>query len=155
VAERSLRQAPHLIALERGVRLDGSPAGHEGQRPVEQRRRLVARARAHLVEQPLDQPPRLFPLEQRGTARSSTVDPPNPSSAKPSSASMATTPSGARPAGAELDGLGEEQLLGRQGAAAQRALETLEQHALVGNVLVDEEDLSSLAATMKFLQAGR
>ena len=32
---------------------------------------------------------------------------------------------------------------------AEVALEPLEEHALVGDVLVNEEDFSSLAATMK------
>jgi len=50
-----------------------APGGSNG-------RRLVARgSRSTRSRQPSDQPPRLLPLEQRGTARSSTVDPPNPS----------------------------------------------------------------------------
>ena len=42
---------------------------------------------------------------------------------------------------AELEGLGKEESLGGEGAARQLVLELLEEHALVGYVLVDEEHL--------------
>ena len=77
-----------------------------------------------------------------GTARRRIAPPPNPSRAKPRRASSGLTRSRARSARrGQLERLREQELLRRERAALEVAAQPLEEHALVRDVLVDEEDL--------------
>src|SRR6266850_3082804 len=138
-----IRDEPrHLLALQRGVRLDGRVAGHEGQRAVQQRLRLALAGAVDVLHERLDEPPRLLPPEQRGHRAQ------DDGGAAPALESEAQALERLRPlldqrrlTRAELQGLREEQLLRGQRARVQISEQPLEQHALVRHVLIQEEDL--------------
>src|SRR5882724_3963712 len=138
-----IRDEPrHLLALQRGVRLDGRVAGHEGQRAVQQRLRLAFAGAVDVLHERLDEPPRLLPPEQRGHRAQ------DDGGAAPALESEAQALERLRPlldqrrlARAELQGLREEQLLRGQRARVQIGEQPLEQHALVRHVLIQKKDL--------------
>ena len=57
-------QPGHLFTLEGRVGLDGGVAGHEGERPVQQRHRLALARAVDVLHQRLDEPTRLLAAEQ-------------------------------------------------------------------------------------------
>src|SRR5215510_13051262 len=124
------------------MRLDRGAAGDERQGSLDEGRRLRAGRRADFVEEALDESLRLLRLEQsrhraqedaaaaellKGEAQPFEI-------ARPFPEQIGL----ARP---QLERLGKEQDMGGEGSRGEVAAELLEQHALVGDVLVDEEDL--------------
>src|SRR5262245_382980 len=135
-------QPRHLLALERRVRLDGGTARDEGQRPVDDGRGRGGSRRADLVQEPIDQPARLLRLEEvRNGAEQDTAAAEILEGEAERLQIAAPLREETGLAGAELERLRKEERLRGEGAGGEVALELLEEHALMGHVLVDEEDL--------------
>src|SRR5260370_35032437 len=136
-----LRDEPlHLLALERHVRLHRRAAGHEREGAVE--RGLPRLRPADLVRGGLDEPLGLVTLQQRGHGAddhrlaAEALDGETQALERLAPA----LEEGAR-GGAEVHGLLEEESLRRGRPARELPAEALEDDALVGHVLVEEQDL--------------
>ena len=128
---------------EMRVGLDGGVAGDEGERAVDERRRLVRAGAAHLVEQPLDQPARLLALEQHGHRAQQDG---GSAEALEGEAELLERRVSIRGAGRpgprpSSSGCGKSSSCDGSGLCSSWGSRQLEEHALVRHVLVDEEDL--------------
>src|SRR5437867_6811134 len=140
VRRAKLRHEPlHLLARERHIRLHRRAAGDERQRPVEGR--LAGLRPRELVHRCLDEPPRLVALQERGNGAD------DDRAAAELLEGEAELIEGRPPAleyvpcaGPEVERRGEEQRLRGGFPRVELAAEALEDHALVGDVLVEEED---------------